>query len=260
MSDLLAKTTYKMFATCIVCLLSAVTAADIPSNSFVLPTLSVVGGHYDVGFAIGRAFSQQIRARLDGMGEMTHELLPFFNTSAGQAVVGDFRAVHEEKFPGYMQEIYGMADGAGVAQSHLLIMNLRMELVGPHHHHNASPSSITAPAHTNRPRADNGQDYFHNDARGRTAGADGVIDQCSDYMIKSDTACFVCHNEDSADYDRNNTFLLNATVVDAQRGNSSFFAYTYAGDLPSGAFGWNEHRLAFSLNYGSYVFDLVWCI
>jgi hypothetical protein len=120
-----------------VCLLSAVTAADIPSNSFVLPTLSVVGGHYDVGFEIGRAFSQQIRARLDGMGEMTHELLPFFNTSGGQAVVGDFRAVHEEKFPGYMQEIYGMADGAGVAQSHLLIMNLRMELVGPH---NASPA------------------------------------------------------------------------------------------------------------------------
>ena len=38
---------------------------------------------------------------------------------------------------------------------------------------------------------------------------------------------------------------MNATV-----GGAAFVAYTYAGDLPSGAFGWNARaRVAFTLNY-----------
>ncbi len=31
--------------------------------------------------------------------------------------------------------------------------------------------------------------------------------------------------------------------------NNRFVAFTYAGDLPTGAFGWNDRGVAFTLNY-----------
>jgi hypothetical protein len=127
-----------------------------------------------------------------------------------------------------------MAEGAAVDFAHLLIMNLRMEIDYFHKLQSGqgTDGSTNDSEHTTRARAP----------------ADSRIDQCSDYMIKTDSAALLIHNEDSGAEDRNNTFMLNATVVDGSS-STNFYAYVYSGDLPSGGFGWNEHRLGFSLNY-----------
>ena len=64
-------------------------------------------------------------------------------------------------------------------------------------------------------------------------------EQCSDYSLSNT----ICHNEDSEKSDVGKTGLLNVTF-----GGNNFIAYTYLGDLPSGAFGFTPGNVAFSLN------------
>jgi len=67
---------------------------------------------------------------------------------------------------------------------------------------------------------------------------------CSDYMICSAAHCVVGHNEDNAQNGVNHTILVHAKFNDRR-----FTGYTYAGDLPSGAFGFNQAGVAFTLNW-----------
>ncbi|KAE9075954.1 hypothetical protein PF010_g24096 [Phytophthora fragariae] len=55
----------------------------------------------------------------------------------------------------------------------------------------------------------------------------------------------VAHNEDSGEVDVNRTAIVIAKIGDEPK----FVAYTYLGDLPSGAFGFNENGVAFTLNF-----------
>jgi hypothetical protein len=52
------------------------------------------------------------------------------------------------------------------------------------------------------------------------------------------------HNEDSGEVDVNRTAIVVARIADEPK----FLSYTYLGDLPSGAFGFNENGVAFTLN------------
>ena len=57
--------------------------------------------------------------------------------------------------------------------------------------------------------------------------------------------CTVAHNEDNSHTDRNRTAL----VVARFGSQPAFHAYTYLGDLPSGAFAFNDAGIGFTLNY-----------
>lgn len=68
--------------------------------------------------------------------------------------------------------------------------------------------------------------------------------RCSDIVLVSPTVRVVAHNEDSGAQDVNRTAIVTAKI-----GNDpKFVAYTYMGDLPSGAFGFNSAGVAFTLN------------
>ena len=69
-------------------------------------------------------------------------------------------------------------------------------------------------------------------------------DHCSDYVVHTTNVCVVGHNEDNAKTSLGNTFLADVSI-DGLR----WVGYVYAGDLPTGAFGWNSHGMAFTLNY-----------
>lgn len=62
---------------------------------------------------------------------------------------------------------------------------------------------------------------------------------CSDYSLWP----WVAHNEDSGVEEAGTLFLARVAIDGA-----SFTAAAYAGDLPSGAFGFNSHGVGFSLN------------
>jgi len=61
-------------------------------------------------------------------------------------------------------------------------------------------------------------------------------DGCSDYQLCDKDVCLVGHNED------NDSSALNHTVlVKASFGNLTWEGFAYAGDLVSGAFGYNSN-------------------
>jgi len=64
-------------------------------------------------------------------------------------------------------------------------------------------------------------------------------------MIYNDKYAAIGHNEDGAPSDFNHMLLLKDIALP---GTSNFSAYTYAGDLATGAFGWNNNGIAFTLN------------
>mmetsp|Transcript_24300 Transcript_24300/g.39031 ORF Transcript_24300/g.39031 Transcript_24300/m.39031 type:complete len:323 (-) Transcript_24300:115-1083(-) len=70
----------------------------------------------------------------------------------------------------------------------------------------------------------------------------GGIDGCSDYVVceKTSGPCLIGHNEDNDLRDVGHAFVLETR---------NFIAYTYMGDLPSGAFGFNSHGVGFTLNW-----------
>jgi len=70
---------------------------------------------------------------------------------------------------------------------------------------------------------------------------------CSDFMLcqPAPGACAVAHNEDNNIEDLNRTAWVTAKTS----GGPTFHAYTYLGELPSGAFGYNDAGIGFTLNW-----------
>ncbi|XP_057968849.1 uncharacterized protein LOC131158189 isoform X2 [Malania oleifera] len=69
-------------------------------------------------------------------------------------------------------------------------------------------------------------------------------DDCSDVLVVSDSMAIAAHNEDANVALVGHTYLIRGTLPDGL----SFTAYTYAGELPSCAFGFNSNGFAFTLN------------
>ncbi|KAB2054279.1 hypothetical protein ES319_A12G244500v1 [Gossypium barbadense] len=71
-----------------------------------------------------------------------------------------------------------------------------------------------------------------------------TTDDCSDVLIVSDSMAVAAHNEDANVSLVGHTYLIKGKLSNGL----SFIAYTYAGELPSCAFGLNSQGLAFTLN------------
>ncbi|KAJ8571645.1 hypothetical protein ON010_g5187 [Phytophthora cinnamomi] len=146
-------------------------------------------------------------------------LLPFAQTPAGRVLLDKYLAVHRDTFPEYVEELEGVATGSGVPFETIFIENIVEEFS------NSIPPSFQSegfPAEARRPEL-----------------------RCSDIVLTSEDMHVVAHNEDSGEVDVNRTAIVIAKIA----GKPKFVAYTYLGDLPSGAFGYNENGVAFTLNF-----------
>ncbi|KAH9544505.1 hypothetical protein CY35_13G124600 [Sphagnum magellanicum] len=65
----------------------------------------------------------------------------------------------------------------------------------------------------------------------------GDADQCSTVLLHSDNLSLIAHNEDAHVSILDHVYLVHAELEDGL----SFVAYTYAGELPSCAFGFNSY-------------------
>ena len=63
-------------------------------------------------------------------------------------------------------------------------------------------------------------------------------------MLCNSDHCLNGHNEDN-----DKIMLDHSAFFDVKLGSTRFVAFTYFGDLPTTAFGFNNHGIAFSLNY-----------
>lgn len=62
----------------------------------------------------GRTFRSQIENNLSKSEYFLHSLLPEYETGPGKALYDKNLTLCESKFPGYVAEIQGMANGSGV--------------------------------------------------------------------------------------------------------------------------------------------------
>ncbi|KAF6172954.1 hypothetical protein GIB67_006330 [Kingdonia uniflora] len=168
---------------------------------------------YKMGFMIGQRFSQMIKSRLSKDLILQNQLLPFALSAELQPLITALSNTNKNKFPRYWDELLGTAEGSGVPVLHLILLNFRKEILP------FLPSEVKIP---------------DSDAP----------DDCSDVLVASDCMALVVHNEDANIALVGHTYLIKATLSDGL----TFTAYTYAGELPSCAFGFNSNGIAFTLD------------
>jgi predicted choloylglycine hydrolase len=147
---------------CNVMLCDAILAAyiDYCNGLIMIQQLSVSGTHYEVGFAIGKHFAEQIHQSYDAY-YLLKDLRVYHETDIGQARYAQLFALHQATYPQYMEELRGMADGANRDFVDMFLLNLRGEY------------------------------------RGFLTEADDVLG-CSDCSIVTDDLALIGHNEDGS--------------------------------------------------------------
>uniref|UniRef100_A0A6M2F9E6 Peptidase C45 hydrolase domain-containing protein n=1 Tax=Populus davidiana TaxID=266767 RepID=A0A6M2F9E6_9ROSI len=174
---------------------------------------------YQMGFLTGQRFSKKIRSRLSSDLVLQNQLLPFAKTPESQALIKALTINNQKKFPKYWDELLGTAEGSGVPVLYMILINFRKEIL-PFLPKSAAASSNVDTSLYNTP------------------------DDCSDVLVVSDTTAIAAHNEDANVALVGHTYIIKATLPNGL----SFVGYTYAGELPSCAFGFNSNGLAFTLN------------
>ncbi|KAJ1408238.1 Peptidase C45 [Sesbania bispinosa] len=165
---------------------------------------------YEFGLLIGQRFSQLIRSRVARDLILQNQLRPFAQTPHSQSLLKALFDNNRRKFPTYWDELLGTAAGSGVPLLDILLVNLRKEILA----------------------------FIPKNSEVDTS------DDCSDVLVVGESMAIAAHNEDANVALVGHTYLIKGILPDGV----FFIAYTYAGELPSGAFGFNSHGLAFTLN------------
>ncbi|KAL3498946.1 hypothetical protein ACH5RR_041678 [Cinchona calisaya] len=171
--------------------------------------------NYNMGFLIGQRFSRQIKSRLATDLILQKQLRPFAQSPQGKNLIKSLSENNQKKFPDYWNELLGTAQGSGVPFLDILLLNFRKEIV-------PFIPKVEADMSLN----------------------DNNNDDCSDILVVSDSMAVAAHNEDANVALLGHTYLIKGILPSGL----CFTAYTYAGELPSCAFAFNSHGLAFTLN------------
>ncbi|XP_073000364.1 uncharacterized protein [Typha latifolia] len=167
---------------------------------------------FHLGFLIGKRFSSLIRSRVDTDLILQEQLLPFAHTCEAKPLIQALQTANSQRYPKYWDELLGTAQGSGVPFLHIMLLNFRKEIL-PFILKVGVPEEV-------------------------------IDDDCSDVLVVNDSMAIAAHNEDANVALVGHTYLVRAKL----QNGLSFTAYTYAGELPSCAFGFNSHGLAFTLN------------
>lgn len=89
--------------------------------------VSVGGSHADIGFQLGKTCRDGIRLALKHLGA---ELSEFMSGDAARKRAEAYAPIIESRAAHLLQEIEGLADGAGITVADALILQLRFELIG----------------------------------------------------------------------------------------------------------------------------------
>ena len=190
---------------------------SMPPSAVVLPTFQFEGtdsiaDHHRFGLELGTSFASTIKSRFRAKASSLDHLQALAKTSP--SLYHAFVQLHEDAFPLYMAELRGLSEGSGESFERVFLQNIPLEF-----------SDCTAPS-SSPPLV-------------------GV--SCSDFMTcdAKPSTCAVAHNEDNNVEDLNRTALVSARISN----HPAFHAYTYMGELPSGAFAWNDAGIGFTLNW-----------
>lgn len=164
-----------------------------------------------LGYAIGRQYKDKIAARIKSLGPQLEKAIAFTSTEEGDSAYNSLVNVSALRYPQYWEEIKGIIEGSEIPAKLIILLNFRQEL------------SILA------------------EAGGKKSG----VDDCSDVMVKEGdpSLAFLGHNEDNTHDTVNTSYFVQATI-----NGRSWTAFTYAGELSTAAWGFNDAGVSFTLN------------
>ncbi|KAL7111778.1 hypothetical protein ACP275_05G111100 [Erythranthe tilingii] len=170
---------------------------------------------YEMGLLIGQKFSKQIKSRLENDLVLHNQLLPFAHSPNSKPLLKSLSESNMKKYPNYWDELRGTAEGSRSSFLEIMLLNFRKEILP----------------------------FIPNEENNNSA-YDETNDDCSDVLVVSESMAVAAHNEDANVALVGHTYLIKGILSNGV----SFTAYTYAGELPSCAFGFNSCGLAFTLN------------
>ncbi|TEU12083.1 MAG: hypothetical protein E3J21_22085 [Anaerolineales bacterium] len=132
------------------------------------------GSHFEVGFAIGKRFAEQIHRLFDNYRFLQHQVWPYHRTPEGQARYQELLDLNRARYPDYFAELEGLAQGAGRPFADLFLANMRGEY----------------------------REYLYG------LYAHG----CSDCAVVTDEMALIGHNEDGEPEFRGNMYAVHARV------------------------------------------------
>lgn len=201
--------------------------------------------NWDLGFAVGARFKAMIKTRINGMADEK----AWYATTDGQTMLAEAAALHNSRYPDFFHETCGMAAGVGITAAQAFMINLESEIY-LYLEDNGLVSRAASEAAGGGLRKLKGGRNLKGGRKLRAIPRHGSRDGvgCSDALVGASPSTgkppLLGHNEDE-----DLAWLGYTYVVLGKTGGTQWAAYTYAGDLPSLAFGMNSHGLGFSMNY-----------
>jgi hypothetical protein len=163
----------------------------------------VSGGHYEIGLAIGSHFARAIHRFFDNYERLQRHFLPFYQTSTGMSCYQSYLDLHKDRFPAYLRELEGIADGAQRPFEEVFLVNLRGELSG---------MLSTVPG-----------------------AGENAEEGCTDCLVLTADAALIGHNEDGSPAAASQMYVIKVNLDNG----STFSALSYPGFLLGNAFGFN---------------------
>jgi predicted choloylglycine hydrolase len=171
------------------------------------------GSHREVGLAIGSHFADAIHRFFDSYERLQQQLLPFYYTSTGKNFYQSFLALHRKRFPAYISELEGMAEGAKRPFEEVFLVNLRGEFSGL------------------MPQA--------------SQTGDIPVQGCTDCLVLTADSALIGHNEDGSPASSGRLYVVTVNLAEGP----TFSALSYPGFLPGNAFGFNQAGIMHSVNH-----------
>ena len=204
--------------------------SQLPQGPPSIPSLRVESDDhacttpYAFGRAIGVRFAQEVATRVSKSRDLAALRTCMAEGGERAAILQEMWRENEQTFPRFAAEVNGTADGAGVSRDDLVLLNLRKEL-----------RYVCASYMKDIPH----------------------VTHCSDQLVAPldvQMPRVVGHNEDGACEDAGLLYWVDAPVgcgggdIPGNDDGARFAAITYAGELPSAAFGLNSYGVAVTFN------------
>ncbi|XP_077983068.1 beta-alanyl-dopamine/carcinine hydrolase-like [Glandiceps talaboti] len=187
-----------------------------------IPVFKVQGQHYDVGYKIGQQLKKEIQNLYFNFEVLFGELLPYFDTDEGYKVFTEYLVIVNETYPGYLDELYGLSEGAFIPFDRIFLMHIRPEI------------------------------ELLLQEQGKISK---MTSSCSDVMlnykdlVSGQQYSLHAHNEDTDTINKGQVFILNVVIIDdSGEEKENFTVLSYAGQIFGVFLGFNIHGLSFSAN------------
>lgn len=195
------------------------------SNRAFLPSIYVRGTFYQVGLDVGRTFKGMIQEFVLQSTYLNEDLIPAYNSTKGQEIYKETTEVVRRKFPYYVQELQGIADGSEVPFFKLMLLHIDSGML------------------LNEPGVE--QQSGHNKPVPQSGNG------CSTIICNRDDVA-LCHTEDAFPAALNHCYVVHAHIIEAEGDKvlreEKFSSLCYAGHLPGFCMNVNHNGFVYSIN------------